>query len=412
MKEGDGAARARPAMSAVLALSMLFSGPAGAETLREALTLAYRTNPKLDAERARLRSSDEEVPRAKSGYRPKAAVSADSGYQKVKTDPSSSSEVSGNTWGYTVNVEQSVFSGFRTMNGVREAESNVRAGREGLRIVEQQVLLDAATAYADVLRDQAIVRLREGSVTVLSRELQAAEARRAAREVTRTDVAQAQSRRAKAVSALDLAQSNLRTSRAIDERVVGRPPHALSEPTPPARLIPMNVEDALRIAEKEHPGIAGALYREQAARHSVDKIWGELLPEFKVEGSYSQRFAPSRFIDEQDTAQVTGRLTMPLYEGGETQARVRAAKHSHVARLQEIEQFRSETQAGVVAAWSKLAAARAQLKSDRVAVASARIALEGTREEEKVGQRTLLDVLNAEQELLARIMHPTPDLAA
>ncbi len=308
--------------------------------------------------------------------------------------------MSGNTWGYTVNVEQSVFSGFRTMNGVREAESNVRAGREGLRIVEQQVLLDAATAYADVLRDQAIVRLREGSVTVLSRELQAAEARRAAREVTRTDVAQAQSRRAKAVSALDLAQSNLRTSRAIYERVVGRPPHALSEPTPPARLIPLNVEDALRIAEKEHPGIAGALYREQAARHSVDKIWGELLPEFKVEGSYSQRFAPSRFIDEQDTAQVTGRLTMPLYEGGETQARVRAAKHGHVARLQEIEQFRSETQAGVAAAWSKLAAARAQLKSDRVAVASARIALEGTREEEKVGQRTLLDVLNAEQELL------------
>jgi outer membrane protein len=380
--------------------ALVSAAPVGAETLREALALAYRTNPRLDAERARLRATDEEVPRAKSGYRPRASANADTGYQRVESQPGNSSDGRGGTSGYSLQLQQSIFSGFRTVNGVREAEANVRAGRENLRNVEQQILLEAATAYADVLRDQALVRLRENNVGVLTRDLQAAEARRAVREVTRTDVAQAQARRARAVSQLDLARSNLRTSRAVYERVIGRPPHGLSEPAVPARLLPMNVEDVMKIAEKEHPNIVSALYRERSARHGVDKVWGELLPEVRVEASYGSRFNPSRSIEEQDSAQITGRLSVPLYEGGETQARVRAAKHGHVARLQEIEQARSETQALAITAWSRLQAARAQLQSDRVGVEAARIALEGTREEERVGQRTLLDVLNAEQELL------------
>lgn len=389
-------------LGASLAVIALLLAPTTtrAETLKEALALAYQSNPRLDAERARLRATDEDVPRAKSGYRPRATANGDTGYQQLRTRPSSSSEVSGPVAGYSVQVEQSIFSGFRTTNGVREAEATVRAGRENLRNVEAQVLLDAATAYADVLRDQALVRLRENMLGVLTRDLEAAEARRNVREVTRTDVAQAQARRARAASQLDLARSNLRTSRAVYERVIGRPPHGLSEPAPPSKLIPMNVEDVMRIAEKEHPNVVSALYREQAARHGVDKIWGELLPEVKLEASYGQRFNGSRGIDEQDNAQVSGRLTVPLYEGGETQARVRAAKHGHVARLQEIEQARSETQQLSVTAWSKLQAAKAQLTSDRVGVEAARVALEGVREEEKVGQRTLLDVLNAEQELL------------
>jgi outer membrane protein len=388
------------ALGAVLACLPALSSPAQAETLREAMALAYQSNPKLDAERARLRATDEDVPRAKSGFRPRATLNADTGRQKLSTNPTSSLDGTGQSWGYTVQAEQSLFSGFRTTNTVREAEANVRAGRENLRNVEQQVLLDAVTAYADVLRDQALVRLRENNVAVLAKELQAAEARRAVREVTRTDVAQAQASRARAGAQLDLAKSNLRTSRAVYERAIGRPPHSLTEPAPPTKLIPMDVEDAMKIAEKEHPNVVSALYRERAARHAVDKIWGELLPELKVEASYGQRYNPTRVINEQDTTQITGRLSVPLYEGGETQSRVRAAKHQHVARLQEIEQARAETQSFVVAAWSRLSAARAQMQYDRTAVESGRIALEGTREEERVGQRTLLDVLNAEQQLL------------
>ena len=381
-------------------LSVAPGASASAETLRQALIATYQTNPRLDAERARLRATDESVPQAKAGYRPSATANADTGYQRIETKPSLSGDGSGQTWGYSITVEQSVFRGFRTVNGVREAEAGVRAGRETLRNVEQQVLLEAVTAYADVLRDQALVRLREGSVAVLSKDLQAAETRRAVREVTRTDVAQAQARRAKAVSALDLARSNLKTSRAVYERVVGRPATQLSDPSPPVKLLPQSIDDAIKVGEKEHPNVTSALQREKAARHSVDKIWGELLPEVRLEASYGQRFDPSKSIQEQDSASVTGRVRMPLYEGGETQSRVRAAKHTHVSRLQEIEQARSETQAAVITAWSRLSATRAQLQSDRVQVESARIALEGVREEERVGQRTLLDVLNAEQELL------------
>lgn len=400
-----GAQSARPlrVCAASLGALLLFVAPlqsAMAETLQEALTLTYQSNPKIDAERARLRATDEGVPQAKAGFRPSANATASAGFASQGSNPRQNTDGTLHPSGYGVTVTQPVFSGFRTVNTVREAEANVRAGRETLRQVEAQVLLDAVTAYADVIRDTALVRLREKNVTVLSTELQSAEARRAVREVTRTDVAQAQARRAKAVSALDLARSNLKTSKAVYERVVGRPPHKLSEPQPPSKLIPGGVEDVIKIAEKENPNVVAALYREQAARHEVDRIWGELLPEVRLEAGFNQAFNSVNQVNAMNSATVTGRVNVPLYEGGETKARVRAAKHTHVARLQEIEQARQETQAIAVTAWSRLEATRTQASQDKVQVDAARIALEGVREEERVGQRTLLDVLNAEQELL------------
>ncbi len=387
------------ALALLLALG-LCAPPAHGDTLREALYNTYKANPRLDAERARLRATDEDVPRAKSGFRPNVQATADVGTATVKTDPRFTGDGKTNPANVGVSVSQSVFSGMRTVNSVREAEAGVRAGRENLRQVEQQVLLEAVTAYADVLRDGALVRLREGNVATLSQDLNAAQTRRSVREVTRTDVAQATARRAKAVSALDLAKSNLRASRAIYERVVGRPPDNLTEPAPPNKLLPASVEEAIKIAERESPNVISAQFREKAARHTVDRIWGELLPEVRVEGSYNHRYDPSRSIEEQSSKSITGRMTVPLYQGGETHARVRQAKHTHVSRVQEIEQARGESQANVVVAWSRMAAARAQTISDKAQVEAAKIALEGTREEEKVGQRTLLDVLNAEQELL------------
>jgi outer membrane protein len=380
--------------------STLLSAPADAETLPQALTATYKTNPRLDAERARLRATDEEVPRAKSGYRPNIFGSADVSYEHRESKPLSASDGEGHPKGYNLNLTQPVFRGFRTLNGVREAEAVVRAGRETLRITEQLVLLDAVSAYMDVVRDQAIVRLQENNVEVLSRELRATQDRFAVGEVTRTDVAQAQARRAGAVSALDLARANLKTSRATYERVVGHPPTQLTEPGVPERFLPKSLEESLAISGREDPNIVAALYREQAARHTVDRIWGELLPEVNVEANYSRRFDPSPTTDDTETTQVTGRLIVPIYQGGEVEARVRQAKHTQISRLQEIEQFRTESQAAVVAAWSRLQASRAQLESDLTQAEANRTALAGVREEERVGQRTLLDVLNAEQELL------------
>ena len=389
---------------AVLALAAAAAGAgadrAGADTLNQALSATYKYSPRLDAERARLRATDEEVARAMSGYRPNITGSADIGYSTTQTKPSSPNNGGTTPRGYQVQLVQPLFRGFQTINAVNEAEAAVRAGRETLRDVERQVLIDAVTSYMDVVRDQAIVRLQENNVNVLSRELKATQDRFAVGEVTRTDVSQAIARRAGSVSQLDLAKANLKTSRGSFERVTGNPPSNLVEPSVPERLLPKSLEDAVSTALRENALLVAALYREQGARYTVDRIRGELLPSVQVEASWQERFDQSRALDESETATVTGRMTVPIYEGGEVYARVRQAKHTHVSRLQEIEQVKTEVRQQVIASWSQLQAARAQLVSDQTQVNANRTALAGVREEERVGQRTLLDVLNAEQELL------------
>ncbi len=390
---------------AAIALTAALAGgsqPATAETLSQALSSAYKYNPTLDATRAQVRATDEEVSRANAGYRPVITGTGTVAYQNSNVRPDSQNEGSVNPRTVGVAMTQPIFRGFRVLNSVREAEASTRAARETLRSVEQSVLLQAVTAYMDVVRDQAIVRLRENNVNVLSRELKATQDRFSVGEVTRTDVAQAQARRAASVSALDLARANLKTSRASYERVIGHPPSKLSFPRTPDRQLPKTLQEAIAVSAREAPGVVGALYTEQAARHTVDRIWGELLPQVQLEASYQNSLDPSRTTDQSESTQVLGRLTVPIYEGGEVRARVRQAKHNHVSRMQQIEEQRALAQSNVIASWSRLQASRAQQQSDQVAVNASRTALQGVREEERVGQRTLLDVLNAEQELLDR----------
>ncbi len=390
-------AAAAVAMTATMGVG---SGPALAETLRQALSSAYKYNPQLDAQRAQLRANDEDIARANAGYRPKINATADVAFQNTNVRPDSVSEGVTHPKGYDVTLNQPIFQGFRVLNGVREAEGLVRAAREQLRIVEQAVLLQAATSYMDVVRDQAIVRLRENNVNVLSKELKATQDRFAVGEVTRTDVAQAQARRALAVSQLDLARANLKANRAVFERVVGHPPSNLVTPSTPDKYLPKSQEEAQAVAGREAPALVQSMYNEQAARATVDKVWGELLPSVNVQATYSNDYNTSRTTDQSENTQVRAQLSVPIYEGGEVRARVRQAKHLHVSRLQQIEQFRAEAQATAVSAWSRLQASKAQLQSDQVAVQAGRTALQGVREEERVGQRTVLDVLNAEQELV------------
>ena len=375
---------------------------ASAETLKQALGATYKFNPRLDAARAIQRATDEEVPRALSGYRPSITGSADTSFERQTTrfgGGLGSSTTDSNPRGYQIGAIQPIFRGFRTKNAVSAAEATVRAQWETLRITEGQVLLEAVTAYMDVVRDQAILTLRENNVTVLTRDLKATEDRFQVGEVTRTDVAQAQARRASAVAALDLARANLKSSRATFERVVGHPPSRLVEPGPSSQ-VPKGQNDAVETSARESPNVVAALYREQAARFNVDLIRGERLPTVQLEANYGRRFEPQESVEAAETTTVTGRVTVPFYTGGEVEARVRQAKHTHVQRLQEIEQARTEVREQVVTAWAQLQAAKAAEESDRISVEANRIALAGVREEERVGQRTLLDVLNAEQELL------------
>lgn len=374
---------------------------ASAQTLQQALTQAYRSNAQLDADRARQRAQDEAVAQAMAGYRPTITGSASAGETRTTTEPKSTTqggETHPRTFGVT--ATQPIFRGFRTLNNVRLQEATVRAGRETLRNTEQTVLLAAATAYLDVVRDQALVTLNENNVTVLTNQLRATQDQFQVGEVTRTDVAQAQAARANAVAQLELARANLETSRATYERIVGSRPNRLSDAPEPTRIMPKSLDEAISISLRENPLLVNALYLEQAARYNIDLIRGELLPTVQLQGTYAKNYEPAVTLDESETTSVTANVSVPIYQGGEVDSRVRAAKQTQVQRLQLIDQTRSDTQANVIAAWSRLLSARAQGQSAVTQVSASRTALEGVREEYKVGQRTLLDVLNAEQALL------------
>ena len=352
-----------------------------------------------------MRATDEQVSIANSGYRPTVAATGNAGIldtSSVGTDGSRRPTIESHPRGYGLTATQTLFKGGQVVNTVRAAEAQVRAARETLRGVEQQVLLDSATSYLDVIRDQAIVKLRQNNVRILTEDRKQTRERFNVGEVTRTDVAQSEATLAAAVSALDLAKSNLETSRASYERNIGNAPSSLIEPRPVDSLLPRTLNDAISNSARENPNVVAALYSEQQQRHTIDQIYGQLLPSAQLQASYNRAYEPSgaSTTAQADTKSLVASVTVPLYTGGLVDAQVRQAKQVHISRIQQIEQARTETKQTVVAAWSQLIAARAQLVSDNTQVSSAQIALTGVREEERVGQRTLLDVLNAEQTLL------------
>jgi outer membrane protein len=377
---------------------------ARAENLRQALASAYMTNPTLNAKRAELRAIDEEISQARSNFRPSVSADLDSGYRKFNPNPKDkelrAAAGTHHPKGYAITVNKTLFRGLRTINAIREAEATIQAARADLRSTEQSVLLDAVTAYMDVLRDQAIVRLREGNVRVLAEQLKATKDRFEVGEVTKTDVAQAEARRSGAISQLNLAQSNLKTSRAAYQRVIGHAPSHVVEPQSIESHLPRLLTGALRTAEDENPDIQSALYSEEASRYAIKQIIGEMLPEVSVEARYEDALEPSLTLDGQSSTTLTGRVRVPLYSKGEPSSRARQARETNRQRLQQIDEARAQANADVIAAWGRLMASRAQIESDREQVRANKIALNGVREEEKVGQRTILDVLDAEQELL------------
>lgn len=387
-------------------------GPAvHAETLEQALSDAYLLNPVLNAERARLRAIDEQVAVAKSGLRPFVSGSADTSYTNQNSNTSSPSALAfgagglasdgvNHPRGYAVQLQQPLFEGFQNLNAVRQAKAEVQAQREALRGVEQTVLLDAATAYVNVVRDKAVVRLRENDVRVLSEQLRATRDRFEVGEVTRTDVAQAEARRSEAVATLSVAQANLKTSRAAYEQVIGHPPGDLQTPPSIRHLLPHSLDQAMTLGDGENPVILTAVYNEEASLYAVEQIMGELLPEVSLEAQYEKRFNQSSFIQDIETTTVTGRLNVPFYQGGGVSARVRQAKETNNQLKREVEDARLRVHADVIANWGILQSSGPTIRSAESAVSANKIALTGVREEEKVGQRTTLDVLDAQRELL------------
>ena len=301
--------------------------------------------------------------------------------------------------GYSVQLTQPLFEGFQNLNAIRAAKSTVQAARDSLRSVEQTVLLDAATAYVNVVRDAAIVRLRENDVTVLTEQLRATQDRFDVGEVTRTDVAQAEARRSEAQSTLAAAQANLKTSNAAYEQIIGHPPGKLETPPSIRGLLPGSLDDAMTLGDGENPLILAAVYQEEASLYAVQQIMGELLPTATFEAQYQNRFDESRTLKELETTTLTWRVTMPFYQGGSVSARVRQAKETNNQLKKEVEDARLRVHADVISNWGILQSSGPAIASAQAAVEANKIALTGVREEEKVGQRTTLDVLDAQREL-------------
>ena len=415
-----------------LAIGAIFCArPVAAETLQEALANAYLINPVLSSERARLRATDEQVAVAISGLRPNISATGDAGFQStdgnIATGPQptctaaeqsaepafcaflagqASSQASSfglgvtHPHGYAVQLSQPIFEGFQNLNAIRQAKSTVQAGRESLRAVEQTTLLNAITAYVDVVRDQAVVSLRQTNVDVLTEQLKQTKDRFNVGEVTRTDVAQAEARRADAITQLYAAQANLKISRATYEQVIGHPPSNLVHPPTIVHLLPSRLEDAMTLGDGENPVILNVVYQEEASLYNVNQIMGELLPQVTLNAEYSQRFDLSTILKEQETTTVMGRVTVPLYQGGGVAARIRQAKEANNQLKKEVEDARLRIHAEVISNWAQLQATASEIQSAQSSLDANRIALEGVREEEKVGQRTTLDVLNAQLEYL------------
>lgn len=404
--------RLRSGAMALFALAaVVLPASVQAETMAQALSDAYLVNPVLNAERARLRAIDEQVAFAKSGLRPFVSGTADTNYTNQNSTTGTpgaldfgaaglTSDGVNHPHGYGVQLSQPLFEGFRNLNAIRQAKAEVQAQRELLRAVEQTTLLDAATAYVNVVRDNAIVRLRENDVSVLSEQLKATNDRFEVGEVTRTDVAQAEARRSESLATLAGAQANLKTSRATYEQVVGHPPGNLQTPPSIRHLLPQALDAAMTLGDGENPVILASVYNEEASLYVVEQIVGELLPEVRLEAQYEKRFDQSRFIQEIETTTVTGRLNVPFYQGGGVSARVRQAKETNNQLKREVEDSRLRVHADVIANWGILQSSGPAISAAESAVSANKIALNGVREEEKVGQRTTLDVLDAQRELL------------
>ncbi len=393
-------------------------GQASGQTLPSALVHAYQNNPQLNAQRAQVRVTDEAVPQALSGYRPQVSVTASAARtststtsrssQPIPSDPSRSvvvgapTTLSGEFTPYTLGVTgtQTLFNGFQTANRTRLAEGQVSAAREALRVMEQTVLLAAATVYMDLLRDAAIADVQRSNVRVLNETLRQTRDRFNVGEVTRTDVAQSEAQLAAGQYQLSNAEANLITTRANFRRVIGIEAGALRPAAPVERLAPSTLPAALQIGLAENPNVTSAMYGIDVANLQVKINEGALFPTVTLNASAQRLWNGSVSQVEQTTWSVGSSVTIPIYQGGDEYSLIRQSKESVGQQQLNLEQVRDQTRQSIAQAWGLVQATKAQIESGQAQVRSSETALNGVREEARVGQRTTLDVLNAQQALV------------
>ncbi|WP_395944838.1 TolC family outer membrane protein [Brevundimonas sp.] len=407
------------ASAAVVALVTGLGAPAWAETLQEAIALAYQTNPSLLAQRANQRALDETVVQARSGLRPTLSASAGVDYtrsdfptvtQFVDTNgdgvpdaqvSSSSSESDGATVG--VSLSQNLWTAGRTSLAIDQARAGVMAGRENLREIEQSVMLSVIQAYVNVTRDMEILRIRQENLAVLQRQLEETSARFEVGEITRTDVAQAEASLAQSEADLANAQAQLSTTRAAYAAVVGQSPSAL-EAAPVLPTVPTDFDAAMETALARNPGVLSAGYSLQGAEAAVAAARAEYLPSVRATASYGGTATDLGNLDEladrrSFTAGAT--LSVPLFTGGLNRSRVAQALEQANAAQIAVEGERRTVLQNVSTAYAQVLSTRSNVAAGEEAVRAASVAAEGVRQEAQVGLRTTLDVLNQEVTLRA-----------
>ena len=401
----------------------LACGLAQAETMSGALARAYVASPALNQQRAAVRGVDENVPKAEAGWRPTITATGyvAPSYKYMRDAPPPRTPETRNpdavndvgnllvygqkyraiARGYGVAATQTLFDGFKTLNSVRQAESQTFSAREALRGAEQDVLLAAATAYMDVLRDTALLALRADNVRVLEEQVRQTRSRATVGEATATDMAQAQASLAQARGDFFAARSNLQASSAAFRLAIGVEPKMLAPAKSVEALLPRHLALAVAASQTEHPGIAAALHDVDAAALAVKVAESALSPTATITAAASRDLSVGGVGGAKSfNIGVVGQINVPLYQGGGEYSSIRQAKEQlGQARLMADLQ-RDQIRAQVVAAWGQGEAAKAQILSGRATVEAAEVALKGVRGEALVGQRTTFDILTAQQTLL------------
>ncbi|MDA1091602.1 MAG: TolC family outer membrane protein [Proteobacteria bacterium] len=387
---------------------LVFSGfgDAAAQTLEDALTFAYLNNPTLLGQRANVRATDEQMPQALSKWRPSIEITGSAGVKSVKNTTSTDRGEHREPKSIGLTVTQSLYRGGRTFAAVREADNTVRAARATLLKTEQDVLLKAAQAFFDVFRDEAVLKLTINNEQVLTRHLEATRDRFEVGEITRTDVHQAEARLAGAVAERIAAEGTLEASRATYRNIVGMPaPKTLMAAELPSNL-PKSADEVVKAAAVKNPSVISAEFARKALDDNVEEVRGELLPSLSVSTGVSRKIQSSGEDGRIDSADFTLNLTVPLYQQGEVFSRLRESKHVAAKQLQVIDQARRDAVEEAAKAWESLLTARARVASFKTQIEANVVALEGVRREAQVGSRTVLDVLDAEQESLdSRVSH-------
>jgi len=398
----------RAALLAAASLTAIGAGAVRAETIGGALIKAYLTNPDINTQRAAVRVADENVPKANAGYLPTVAATGNIGMERAQTSIAGANgslagtaDITLKPRGYGIQANETVFNGNRTLNSIRQAESQVFGAREQLRNTEQNTLLSGVTAYMDVLEDTAILDLDNNNVDVLKEQLRETRDRFTVGEVTRTDVAQAEASLAQGQGTALSAVATLQAAVARYRQFIGDQPTNLAPVRPIVKPVPKSLAEAIAISQVEHPSISASLHGVDAAQLQVKIAEGALYPTIGLSASVTNQYDASGIPGFHVLAgQFMGQINIPIYQGGAEYASTRQAKESLSQQEIQTDSLRNQVRQAVVAAWGLNQAAVGVVRAARASVSANEVALTGVREEAKVGQRTTLDVLNAQQALL------------